>query len=67
MDEGLFSVWQIFEPTLAKLWCFWQPFNFVHGQILKNNVAIWSHCLWVQLQMQIYLGLEMSTMLLIIQ
>ena len=28
---------QTFEPTLAKLLCvFGQPFNVVHGQILKN-------------------------------
>ena len=45
MVEGLFSVWQFFEPTLAKLLFLGQPFNPVHGQILKNNIAIWSHCI----------------------
>ena len=43
MVDGLLSVWQIFEPTLAKFYIFGQPFNALHGQILKNNVAIWSH------------------------
>ena len=45
MVEGLFSVWQFFEPTLAKLLFLGQPFNPVHGQILKKNIAIWSHCI----------------------
>ena len=27
MVEGIFSVWQIFEPTLAKLKCFWAAFQ----------------------------------------
>ena len=35
MVEGLFTVhWNDFG----------QPFNVVHGQILKNNIAIWSPC-----------------------
>ena len=45
MVEGLFSVWQFFEPTLAKLFFLGQPFNPVHGKIFKNNIAIWSHCI----------------------
>ena len=27
MFDGLFSVWQNFEPTLAKLYCFWATFQ----------------------------------------
>ena len=45
MVQGLFNVWQIFEPTLAN--CVFGPaFNVVKGQILKNNLAIWSHWLF---------------------
>ena len=44
--EGLFSVWQILEPTyFGKIVMFGEPFNIVHGQLLKNNTAIWSHWL----------------------
>ena len=33
----------IFEPTLANLLCFGQPFKVVHGLTLKNNIDIWLH------------------------
>ena len=41
----LFSVSQHFEPTLAKLYVFGANLIVVNGDILKNNLAIWSHCL----------------------
>ena len=43
MVKGLFSIWQIFESTLAKLECFWAAFQCCTWRILKNNKAIWSH------------------------
>ena len=38
--EGSFSIWLKFEPTLHGA-----NFIFANGQILKNNLAIWTHCL----------------------
>ena len=42
-------VYSVFGKILNLLWqnctVFGQPFNAVHVQILKNNIAIWSHCL----------------------
>ena len=35
-NKFLNPLWQIF-------YVFGQPFNVVHGQILKNNGAMWSH------------------------
>ena len=44
--EVLLSVWQNFEPTLAYFYKFlWYFFYVVNGQILKNNLSIWSLCL----------------------
>ena len=34
--EGLISMWQNFEPSLAKSNTFWHTFILVNGQILKN-------------------------------
>ena len=39
--ESLFSVWQIFEPTLENVL---YSINVARGQILKNKIAIWSQC-----------------------
>ena len=39
--EDLFSTWQNFEHTLATIG---PILIIVNGQILTNNVAIWSHC-----------------------
>ena len=41
--RGLCNVLQNLEPTLAKNMFFGQIFNVVNGQILKNNLATWSH------------------------
>ena len=42
--EGLFSVWQSFEPTLAQIFMnFGQIWAFVSCQIMKNILAVWSH------------------------
>ena len=42
-------VYSVFGNFFNLLWLkcksvFGQPFNVAHGQTLKNNVAIWSHC-----------------------
>ena len=41
-------VYSVFGKLLNLLWqncnVFGQPFNVVYGQILKNNIATWSHC-----------------------
>ena len=43
---GLVSTWQHFEPTLAAIMIgIGQLFTVVKGQILKNDLAIWSHCI----------------------
>ena len=44
--EGLFSVWQNFEPTLAKLLCFGAASQCCEWPNMKNNIAIWSHWTW---------------------
>ena len=44
MAESLFSVRQFFNLIWQNCNDFGQPFNVVHGQILKNNIAIWSPC-----------------------
>ena len=41
----VFSIEQHFESTLANLVCYWGSCLFVKGQILKNQLAIWSHWL----------------------
>ena len=41
-----FSLWQSFEPTLANFYAIGQFFIIVNSQILKNDLAIWSH--WLQ-------------------
>ena len=42
--EGLYSVWQNFEPTFAKMvLTFGQIWAIVSSQIIKNNLAKWSH------------------------
>ena len=42
------KVYSVFGKLLNLLWqncnVFGQPFNVVYGQILKNNIATWSHC-----------------------
>ena len=44
---GLVSIWQHFELTLViSMIGIGQMFTVVKGQILKNDVAIWSHCSW---------------------
>ena len=49
------SIWQLFEG-LFSIWQIWsQIFSVENDQILKNNQAIWSHCikdLMVYLQAQ---------------
>ena len=43
--SGLFSVWQNFEPTLAKIKFYWAiSYRCKCPIIWKNNLAIWSHC-----------------------
>ena len=37
------SLWQCFEPTLANFYAIGQIFLVVISQILKNDLAIWSH------------------------
>ena len=39
--EGLFTIWQNFKPTLAN---FGHIVSDIDGQMMKNNLAIWSHC-----------------------
>ena len=39
--EWLFPIWENSGPTLA---------NFVNGQIVKNILAIWSHCSYAERQ-----------------
>ena len=45
---NIFKVYLIFDKVVNPLWdyldAFGQNFNVVNGQILKNNLAIWSHC-----------------------
>ena len=41
--EGLFTIWENPAPTLAILYAIGQVFIDVNGQMLKNNLAIWSH------------------------
>ena len=42
--EGLYSVWKNFEPTFAKMvLTFGQIWAIVSSQIIKNNLAKWSH------------------------
>ena len=38
--EGLLSIWQNFEPTLANLLCY---FLVLNGQNWTDHLAIWSH------------------------
>ena len=54
--EGLFGLWQFFEPTLANLNAIGQIFRIINGQILKNDLAIWSHCLSVGLLLTLSLN-----------
>ena len=42
--ESLFFVWQNFELTFANFINFGQIWVVVSSQIIKNNLAIWSHC-----------------------
>ena len=46
----LFSVRQNFKPTLAIFIHFGQIWAAVNSQIMKNNLAIWSHCRRSQLK-----------------
>ena len=48
MFLGLFSIWLNVELSLANFWSKWQVFIVVNGQILKNKLVIWSHCVAVQ-------------------
>ena len=41
--ESSFHIWQDGEPILANLWHNWANFHVANGQILKNNLTIWSH------------------------
>ena len=41
--EGSFSTWEIFEPIWANYYAIEQMYIAVKGQILKNNISIWSH------------------------
>ena len=43
MVEGLFSVWQSFEPTLQACYHMGQPFNDVNGQITHLVTLHLSH------------------------
>ena len=43
--KGLFIALKNYEPTLAKFHAFGEIFIDVNGQILKNNLSIWSPCL----------------------
>ena len=40
--EGLFNIWQNYEPTKVKKYTFGHIFVVVNGEILKNNRTIWS-------------------------
>ena len=42
-DHLLWVIRQKFEPSLAILFCYGQIIIVITGQILKNNIAIWSH------------------------
>ena len=42
--ESLLIHLHTFEPTLINLVCLLAKFFAVDGKILKNNLAIWSHC-----------------------
>ena len=43
--DGSFCIWQSFELTLAIFYDNSQIFIVERDQILKDNLAIWSHCL----------------------
>ena len=46
--EGLFSIWRNIGPKVAIFFTIGQVFNVVDGQILKNILGTWSHCLLVK-------------------
>ena len=46
--EWLFSIWQNWEHTLAIFYALGQIFVVLNGQMLKNNLAIWSHWPWLR-------------------
>ena len=65
--DGLFSTWRKFDPTVSKRFTIGQVFIVVDGQIVLNNLAIWSHCLRVtllitQISKTTYLILRISIM-----
>ena len=41
--EGLFTISQNFKPTRAKFFAIGQDIVDENGQMLNNNLAIWSH------------------------
>ena len=43
--EGIFSIWQNFEPTWAKIYAIRQSLFVGNWQKGKHTLAIWSHCL----------------------
>ena len=43
--KALFTIWQTFEPILATFYAIGQIYIPINGQILKNSLAICSHCL----------------------
>ena len=45
--EALFTFWQNFEPIFANLCSIGQIYTVINGQILYNNLIIWSHCFWI--------------------
>ena len=47
--EGLCGFWQNVELTLVKFNVQEQSFIVTNGQILKNNLAIWSHWTWASI------------------
>ena len=41
--DGLFTIWQNFEPTLASFIYFWANFHRCKWPNVENDIAIWSH------------------------
>ena len=42
--EGLFTSWQKLDLLWQILYAIGQIFVDVNGQMLENNLAVWSHC-----------------------
>ena len=47
--KSWFPSWQNVEPIWQRFYAFGQSYIVTNGQILNNNPAIWSHCVWNEL------------------